>query len=102
MYKAEYADPLVQFLRINCDTIVAKARESKRGRDPPTPKSIRRQWAQSKVILRLARRHETMVSHISLQSNGQSLHRKASAAAISRHTALAEVSTDHTRGEAER
>ncbi|KAN0069707.1 hypothetical protein V8E54_012013 [Elaphomyces granulatus] len=91
MYKAEYADPLVQFLRINCDTIVAKARESKRGRDPPTPKSIRRQWAQSKVILRLARRHETMVSHISLQSNGQSLHRKASAAAISRHTALAEI-----------
>jgi len=73
VYKAEYADPLVQFLRVNCDTIVAKARESKRGRDPPTLKSIRRQWAQSKVILRLVRRRETMVSHISLRPNGQSL-----------------------------
>jgi len=29
MYKAEYADLLVQFLRVNCDTIVAKAREIK-------------------------------------------------------------------------
>lgn len=28
-YKAEYAAPLVQFLRINCDTIIAKAREIK-------------------------------------------------------------------------
>jgi superfamily II DNA or RNA helicase len=99
-YKAEFAEPLVQFLRTNCDGIIAKARgiresrKRKRAADAEEH-SMTVGTAQISDSPPAQKARDNGIAYLAAIKRAKSLHQKTSTTATARHrTALTEVSTN--------